>query len=362
MSRRKAKKIHQAREREGNRVAKALNERAKSCKKLKDKHWTDIDVIKLDHISIGDLRQGFSPQHQPLPPNADEEVLSFKFLPSPDDGRPLAIYGSDNHLLALRVRSKKPKDVEKLAEAIDKVPEMKEWISNRIYRGPYKSMHLGTWGPYMPKPQTTAEQREAGAAATELLATAKPIFDEMTTILGGVEPGVFKEFQRRPLPEDAQRACGAWASCVVNNGGIDADEGDFHRDVRESPFGFSCAIACGDFEDGHLIMYELGVMLQMKSCDITLFPDSLITHKTTKVKGRRKSVVAFTQANMFEYWSRILPDVNVPWDGWLRIYSNGEKKIVRSSHSKVKKDPRECWRPKGKIIPGPRATRSGARY
>jgi hypothetical protein len=91
-------------------------------------------------------------------------------------------------------------------------------------------------------------------------------------------------------------------------------------------------------------------------------PQRLITHKNTKVKGHRKSVVAFTQANMFEYWSCILLDVNVPWDGWSRIYSDGEKKTVGSSRAKVKKDPRECWRPKAKIMPGPCATRSGARY
>jgi hypothetical protein len=265
-------------------------------------------------------------------------------------------------LLVLRVRSKKPEHVKELAPAIDKLPETKELNSKGIHRGPYKSIHLGTWASYMPDPQTTAEQREAGAAATELLAIATPIFDEMTAILGGVEPGVFKEFQRRPLPEDAQRACGAWASCVVNDGGVDADEGEFHRDVRESPFGFSCAIACGDFEEGHLVMYELGFVLEMKPCDIILFPDSLITHKNTKVKGRRKSVVAFTQANMFEYWSRVLPDVNVPWVGWSRIYPNGEKKTVVSSCKKVKKDPRECWRPKGTIMAGTRTTRSGAGY
>ena len=202
----------------------------------------------------------------------------------------------------------------------------------------------------MPTPQTTAEQREAGEAATELLAIAKPIFDECTAYLGGIDPGVFKEFQRRQLPEDAQRACGAWAACVVNNGSVDAAEGRFHRDVRESPYGYSCAIACGDFEDGHLIMYELGIVLEMKPYDIILFPDSLITHKNTKVQGRRKSVVAFTQANMFDYWARVLPDVNVPWHGMKRINLKGEVRIVGSSRGKDKKDPRECWRPTGKMI------------
>jgi hypothetical protein len=61
MSHRKAAKIRQVRERAGNRAAKALNEQTKSCKKLKDKHWTSIEVDKLHHISIGELRQHFSP-------------------------------------------------------------------------------------------------------------------------------------------------------------------------------------------------------------------------------------------------------------------------------------------------------------
>src|SRR5579859_5664026 len=159
---RKRTKIREARVREGNRVAKALNKRAKRCQRLKDKHCPIMDVHKLDYISIGELRQRFSPQHQPLPPTVDEEVRGFKFYASPDDGKPLAIYGSDNHLLALRVRSKKPKDVQKLASAIDKLPAMKEFISKGIHRGPYKSIHLGTWAPYMPEPKTTAEQRKAG--------------------------------------------------------------------------------------------------------------------------------------------------------------------------------------------------------
>jgi hypothetical protein len=385
MGSRKAQAIRSERVLVGNRVAKSLDKRVKSCKKINDKKWPEIKVIKLDYISVGDLRQRFSPQHQPLPPTAQEEVDSFEFYLS--DGIPIAIFGSDNHLLVLRFRCEKPESVKLLAEAIDNLPSMKKLTSKGINRGPYVSVHYGTWCPYMPTPQTTREQRAAGEAANELLAIAKPIFDDATAVLAAVEPGVFEEFMRFELPDDAQRACGAWAACVVNNGGVDADEGKFHRDVRESPYGFSCALACGDFEQGHLVLYELRKVLEMKPCDIILFPDSLITHKNTKVKGRRKSVVAFTQANMFEYWKRVIPGVKVKWDRWKRINRKGEVKIVGESHEKgkkrdregddwekggwkrinrknevkdKKKDPRECWAPNGKVIEGPRATRSGA--
>jgi hypothetical protein len=153
-------------------LAKALHERAKNCQKLKDRQWTNIEAVKLGHISIGDLRLSYSPHHKPLPPTADEEVLGFKLYPSPDDGKPLLFYGSDNHLVAVRVRSKNPDAVKRLAVGINNLLEMKKWVSTGIRRGSYKSIHLSTWAPYMPEPQTTAEQREAGAAASDLLAIA----------------------------------------------------------------------------------------------------------------------------------------------------------------------------------------------
>jgi hypothetical protein len=143
---------------------------------------------------------------------------------------------------------------------------------------------------------------------------ARPFFREMSAILGGVTLNIFKEFQRHALPSDAERACSAWASCVINNGGKDADQGNMHRDVKESPFGVSCAIACGDFEGGDLILYELCCKIEMKSGDIVLFPDSLIHYTNEKVKGFRKSVVAFMQANLFDYWKRGDRTVKAPWE------------------------------------------------
>lgn len=324
----------------------------------------NFQVDKLEHIALGELRQNFSPQHQPLPPTAEDDIHGFKRHASPDDGKPLAIRGSDNGLLVIRVRSKNPELVKELAEAIDALPDPKNWNQKGINRGSYKSIHAGTWAAYMHTHQTTAEQRHAGAAVDALLGLAQPIFKEMTEILGGVAPDVFEAFQSHSLPPDAQRACGAWASCVINNGCEDTDEGEMHRDVRESPYGFSCAIACGDFEDGDLVLYELRRKLEMRAGDIVLFPDSLITHRNEKVRGFRKSVVAFTQANMFDYWKRCDKNYKLPWEGWQRIDTKGEKKeFVGSSRTKPKKK----WlldgiRIKKGILGSPRILRSGARY
>jgi hypothetical protein len=292
---------------------KTLDKRLKNLAKLRAKHMPETEDHKLRYISLGELHQRFSPQHQPLPPSWEEDVRTFKRHPSPDDGKPLFIYGSDGQLLALRIRSKQPELVKKLAPAIDALPKQKRFDTKGIDRGPYESQHFGSWCPYMPEPRVTAEQRAAGAPADEFMDLAALLFKEMTAILGGVAPKVFKEFQRYTLPSDAERACGAWATCVINNGGKNAAQGNMHRDVRESPFGYSCTIACGDFEEGDLVLYELRLKIEMKCGDIVLFPDSLVHHMNEKVNGFRKSVVAFMQANMFHYWKRKDRNVKLPW-------------------------------------------------
>jgi hypothetical protein len=48
----------------------------------------------------------------------------------------------------------------------------------------------------------------------------------------------------------------------------------------------------------------LGYILEVAPGDVLLFPDSLISHSNEPAIGNRKSVVTFTQENMFDYWRR----------------------------------------------------------
>ena len=117
-------------------------------------------------------------------------------------------------------------------------------------------------------------------------------------------PGVFKEFQRYPLAKGQTRDCGAWAACVVNNGGNNPNETEIHRDVKESQYGYSCIVSCGNYTGGDLILYDLGHILEIVPGDLLLFPDSLIHHSNEPAIGTRKSLVTFTQENVYDYWHR----------------------------------------------------------
>jgi len=126
----------------------------------------------------------------------------------------------------------------------------------------------------------------------------------MSALLGGLAPGPFQEMQRYPLPKDKFLSCGAWAACVVNNGGNNPNETQVHRDVKESQYGYSCIVSCGDFQGGALVLHDLGYTLEMVPGDLVLFPDSLLHHSNEAAQGTRKSLVAFTQENVFDYWHR----------------------------------------------------------
>ena len=127
----------------------------------------------------------------------------------------------------------------------------------------------------------------------------------MSNLLGEISPSTYKRFQIFPLPGKLERFCGAWAGCAINIGKNKSPvQTKPHRDVKEGKYGYSCVCACGDYQGGELILYELGVVIELKPGDMLLFPDGLIHHANRPVAGTRYSVVAFTRGNMFAYWKR----------------------------------------------------------
>ena len=193
----------------------------------------------------------------------------------------------------------------RLSEAIDRLPEKtKHYKFRGQKRSGYKTRHYGVWAAYMKEPKLTAEHRADDSKAKAFMTDVEGVFHEMSALLGGLVPGVFKDFQLYPLPAAAQRGCGAWATCVINNGGNNPNQTEIHRDVRESQYGYSCIVSCGDYTGGDLMLYELGCSIELVPGDILLFPDSLIHHSNKPAEGIRKSVVAFTQENVNDYWHR----------------------------------------------------------
>jgi len=283
-----------------------LNKRIKAIAKLAAKHKPDPTIVHLPHVSLGDLRRRYHPHNtgwDGLHPAIKRRLAKFKRYPL-DSTRPLEIYGSDKGLLLVRDRIKNPEALQGLEEAVNGLPSPKHYKFKGIKRSEYLTVHLGTWAAYAKECMITRELKDAGSTGAEFMKTRAPLWREMSRFLGQYAPGVFKQFQIYPLNEPCERFCGAWCACVVNNGGNNPNQTEPHRDVKEAQYGYSCIVCCGEFTGAALILYELGIIVEMAAGDLILFPDSIITHSNEEAEGKRIFIVTFTQENIYDYWHR----------------------------------------------------------
>ena len=283
-----------------------LNRRIKSIAQLTAKHVVNPEVVRLPHVSLGDLRQRFHPHNtgwKGLHPAIRRTVPKFKRYPL-DPTRPLEIYGSDGGLLLVRDRIKNSETIRGLAESVQELPAPKHYKFKGIKRSEYKTVHFGTWAAYAKQCMITRELKDAGHMGMEFLERYEPVWREMSRLFGQYMPGAFKQFQLYPVNKPCRRFCGAWCACVVNNGGNNPNQTYAHRDVKEAQYGYSCILSCGNFTGGALVLYELQIIIEMAPGDIVLIPDSIITHSNELARGNRISIVTFTQENIYDYWHR----------------------------------------------------------
>lgn len=308
---------------------KALDRRIKDIQRLAKKHYVEPHLVKLSHVSLGELRRRFThlnPGFKALHPALKRMEYSNRFKRYPlDPHKPLEVRGSDGGLLLVRTRLNNPQAVQKLGMAAVKLPNPKHYKYKGIKRSNYKTLHLGSWAPYSTVCLVTRELRDAGIMGYQFLSDQQFIWSELSRILGQYAPGVFKQYQLYPVNDPAERFCGAWYACVVNDG-QNPNQTEAHRDVKESLYGYSCVIAAGEFTGGALVLYELGMIVEMEPGDIVLFPDALITHKNEPAQGHRISVVTFTQENIYDYWHRM-------YNMKLRRKNRNKKNNVKSKNS-----------------------------
>ena len=63
-------------------------------------------------------------------------------------------------------------------------------------------------------------------------------------------------------------------------------------------------VCCGDFTGGAISLHDLKYVIEMAVYDMLLFSDSLLHHCNESTTRAHKSLVAFMQENMYDYWCR----------------------------------------------------------
>ena len=280
-----------------------LKRRVKNLQKLFTIQHRNVETITLPYVSLGDLRRRWKQDETELDPALLSRISQFRRFKINAD-QSLCIKGSDDGLLAYVSNINRSELVDRLYESIVALPDPKRYNHKGIVRSDSRIWHFCVWAKYDKIPFLCKELRDMLDVGMGFLKMNREVFRIMSGMLGQVVPGVFKTFQRYPLPNGLERLCGAWLECAVNHGRQDQGKTKIHRDASEAQYGYSGLISCGNYEGGGLILYELEIILELQPGDIVIFPDALINHSNEPVKGERCSVVAFTQENVYNYWAR----------------------------------------------------------
>ena len=80
-----------------------------------------------------------------------------------------------------------------------------------------------------------------------------------------MDPKMYAKFVglRTVLPEDTMPLCSAWAVCAINQG--ETVKSTLHIDNNDYRFGLNVVTGWGDFTTSNLILWQLGVALEVSA-------------------------------------------------------------------------------------------------
>ncbi|THU80180.1 hypothetical protein K435DRAFT_585990, partial [Dendrothele bispora CBS 962.96] len=139
-------------------------------------------------------------------------------------------------------------------------------------------------------------QRIAGFANGAFEACAPAVFQYYLGTVGALLE--WNPALHRPFPKSV------WATFTVNFGPATVSRP--HRDSANLAFGWCAITAFGRFDPdkgGHLILWDLGLMVRFPPGSTILIPSALITHSNTPIqKGEtRYSFVQYSAAGLFHW-------------------------------------------------------------
>jgi len=288
------------------RLKSALNKRFEEIQKTAERLNPRVVVIK--DASLGDLRASYSTRHVSIQNDPVRmDVGAFTRYP-PHGKRPLKVTaGRDGGFLLYRLPVDNTEDVRLLHRTISQLPPVSQSASKGFQRSKYVARSYGVNCFSSRRPFFTSDYIRDGRAAEQWIEENEPIWKRIEFAIGIVSKRVFQQYQLFPsdVGEDGQgRLFGVFTRCFINQGAVDIDASNPHRDPAEPRDGLVAVISTGDYSGGGLALHDLKIVVETNPGDIIVFPDSVLYHSNEAVKGARNSVVCVTPNNMLAYWGR----------------------------------------------------------
>ncbi|KAI9781520.1 MAG: hypothetical protein M1839_005935 [Geoglossum umbratile] len=213
----------------------------------------------------------------------------------------LRIEDQSGHLLAyrLRVPTTYTQTLNNTDSLIPIIPFTKHERGNTVNR------HWGMWKKYVAEPRMTSEYCRDQPYAQQWLEANEGLFGYLSDVLRLLEPEMYMRYNSiLPfLPDGVQPSCGAWHACAINQGMI--TEGKAHFDYSDYHCGLNAVTGWGDHTTAKLILWQLGLALEVKPGDAVLFLGRVLIHNAVDIQGGARSVVdCFTHEDPLTWTDR----------------------------------------------------------
>lgn len=266
------------------------------------------------HISYRELSDRWNGRHDPnfkysekdMPSFEDLLGRGFRFIPSREQHTMLRV--SDNANVAYRVPSsdisQNGKHINAFMNSMTKLNYEVNGENGGGARGLKRVAQLCAWIIFDTKgdPVISAAFKKQRREGEQFLNANQELWKRAGEILKVLFPGKYQMLLRGNLPKRLRRFAKPWMGCSVNIGvPKEPVRTKPHKDGKGAIQGRSCLCCFGDFTGGHLILWELKAILELRAGDVVLFADHILTHSNTTVEGVRHSMVAFTHQRVLEW-------------------------------------------------------------
>ncbi|KAG8933462.1 hypothetical protein FRC01_009130 [Tulasnella sp. 417] len=283
----------------------------------------------------------------PLPASAPKDahpelvnLLRGNYALVPSDGRPTIFTDVEGRIISWRVGSvggecgeaRDERRNQNLLTAVEKMAtQVKSKKSAGVPRGDHRWAHWGySYGGGETKPMNKQQTRLERDAWNEFL--SEPEYIEATKILHDSwqtwAPDVLQDYEechQAIMLHDPSldRVCPAKTGVDLPFASLTANLGpqtvcDKHRDVKNRANGGVCVVkTLGKYDwqwGGHIVLHELGLVVEMKPGDALFFPSAIITHSTIPILDgeTRYSLVWYSAGGLFR-WKDADFQTHVDW-------------------------------------------------
>lgn len=232
----------------------------------------------------GALKHDTNRYEIPAPPPS----LTFATIPSEE--RATLVVDRDGCVLAYKFRI--PDDLHQ------------KLVESSLFLSQAKRANYSLWATSTEEIAMSLDYRKHLPESENFFEYNRELWNVLDDVLRLLDPVMYRKYTNvdQFLKEDEKRLAGAWHGAIVNRQTGSKEEAVPRKNWKDWSKGLTAMIPWGDYEGGDVKLYNLGLMFEMKPCDVLLVNARCVSYGVQEVtRGVRNELVLVVAATTIKW-------------------------------------------------------------